>query len=187
MISHSEFSKEPLRQGESDACLLASYAAAAFPFVKIAELAYFADIARLRGENEDAPLEVPPQIVDPRIGVVRLGSGYDWIEQLHNSCPGLSFERTRLAIQTSRLHAPRNLESALNAKRCTALLTINPNRHSIAVGCDPDLGFFARDSAKSGDAPYDAAASGLEELLQVLYPTGVSVGESILLVRRVRR
>lgn len=193
MIACNEFSNVPLRQGNADACLLASYGAAQFPFTRTAEIEYFISLCNLLGialsNPGDALASLEPQRVDPRISVLRNGSGYDWIETLHNDANAVPFDTARSTTTIDRTLTTVQLEKELKDRRCTAIVSLHEPgtglAHSIALACDSAIGFFARDSGRlvSGPMPtIDATGDSIAGVVHSLYPTrGLRIGESMLI------
>ncbi len=194
VIEAKELSDQPLRQGNVDACLLASYAAAIFPFNKVLEIQYFIDCCFLLNIKITAPgdsmILLQPQIVDIRIGTKKLKSGYDWLEELHLNCLGASFVSARRNANIVRLSRIET-ENFLNNERCTSTFTLHfPHGpvHSICVLKDPNYGYVARDSGQlmlNPEPRFDATGITLEQLIFNLYKiNGIRIGESMLMIEK---
>lgn len=194
MVNANELSQIPLRQGNNDACLLSSYGAALYPFTHTPEIKYFVDCCILLGINYvtegDCISLFRPQLVDQRIGSIKKGTGYDWLEELHNNCSGSSFKKAHSSVIIERGLGKIKAESKLKNTRSTAIFALSfgkfPGKaHSICVIYDTNLGFIARDSGRLISQPFsliDACGNNLEELIFNLYgkEAGPKIGESIL-------
>lgn len=191
MLNATYLSRQPLRQGNANACLLISYAAALYPFTLTNEIEYFVDCCTLLGIKLTSPGDglnlLTPQLIDARIGTKTRGSGYDWIEELHDNCTGHSFDIARSRASITRKLSREQVENSLRDKRCASIFALhfsNGDSHSICIINDPTYGFVSRDSARPICAPeplIDAAATTLEKVVQILYrQQGIKIGESIL-------
>jgi hypothetical protein len=194
MVSANELSQLPLRQGASDACLLASYGAALFPFTHTPEIQYFVDCCDLLGltfvTQGNCLALLRPQKVDSRISTSKNGSGYDWLEELHNNCPAKSFNIARALVQLKRDLGHEDVESLLKTDRSSAIVALSfgkiPNSaHSICVVFDPNHGYVARDSGRPLTQPMafiDACGNNLQNLLDNLYGKNIEpkVGECMV-------
>jgi len=194
MINASELSQIPLRQGNSEACLLSSYGAALYPITHTPEIKYFVDCCDLLKINYlpegDCVVLLQPQLVDIRIGTTTRGSGYDWLAELHHNCKGNSFLKALASTEMYRGLELNEVESKLKDTRSTAIFAIsfeNSPRapHSICVIYDLKLGFVVRDSSCPLSQPsqlIDAFGNSVEDLVNNLFgrEVGPKTGESIL-------
>lgn len=194
MIEAKELSFQPIRQGNVDACLLASYAAAVFPFTKIPEIQFFIDCCSLLNIKistpGDAMILLQPQLADSRIGTTKQNRGYDWLEELHLNCIGDSFRKARMNAKIIR-RSKVETEQYLHDERCTAIFALHFPQgavHSICVLKDPNYGYVARDSGqliRNPESRIDASGPTLEKLIINLYKiNGITIGESILLIKK---
>jgi hypothetical protein len=153
MISLTELSEIPLRQGNLNHCLLCSYSAAMFPFTRVQELNYFVDFCKqynIKFDNSemDSILKGSKTIYNIFPGGTP-GSGYDWIEQIHNFCQGNSFQIARKLTNIIRHKSIGDLENDLHSTYSSSVLALNfgnGQHHSICVIKNTELGFIARDS-----------------------------------------
>jgi hypothetical protein len=195
MVLAKELSQLPLRQGASNVCLLSSYGAALFPFTHTLEIQYFVDCCDLLGLKFLTPGDcialLPSQKVDSRLGTSKNGSGYDWLEELHNNCPAKSFNIARSVIQLKRGLEHEDVELLLKTDRTSATVAISFKKidnssHSICVIYDPNHGYVARDSGRPITQPkvlIDACGDNLQNLLDNLYGRSnePKVGECMVL------
>jgi len=76
MVNASELSQIPIRQGNSEACLLSSYGSALYPFTHTPEIKYFVDCCILLEINYltegDCIALFRPQFIDQRIGSTKV-------------------------------------------------------------------------------------------------------------------
>ena len=172
-------------------CLLSSYGAALFPFTHTWEIQYFIDCCLLLNireiyNNDPIALFSPPR-VDSRIGAIRNGSGYDWIEDIHTNCIGQSFIFARERVNISRVNRVK-VEEELHNNRCSSIFSLhfpNDQAHSICIIKDPEHGYVARDSSQLVGIPkpgIDAVGLTIEKLIENLYNMKrIKIGESILI------
>jgi hypothetical protein len=189
MIPITDFSPNPLRQGQRPICIPCSYACAVGPLLKINDLTLVNEWIVF--QNSIATL---PGGVSGQLGLATSASGYAEVEAMHNKCQQPGFATARSATELLRIGDDLSrLESLLKEHRATGIIalsypvTANRIPHSVSIACDPVHGFFIRDSSQQSQAwnnlAADATGSTVLEALRNLDATAIR-GEAIVFRER---
>ncbi len=169
--------------------MLASMAAALYPFTGIPEIEYFQNYCDALGMSYSVPgdclLLFDPRVIDARIGTGQQSgkSGYQWLRALFHGCPGSAFDSARGKAKIEDEPDLGVLERQLITERCTSVVAINPLGHSISVYHDSSVGYFLRDSALPNTHPlaqYDVFGPSVTEAIQKYLGQSVSVGDKMI-------
>lgn len=185
MIPISDFSPNPLRQGQRPICIPCSYACSVGPLLKINDLTLVNEWIVFQNS-----LATHSGGVKGALGLPSSASGYAEVEAMHNTCPQPGFVTARSVIKLQKISDDLpQLESLLEHHRATGIIalsyptTANRGPHSVSIACDPAHGFFIRDSSQQNQSwnnlAADAIGSTVQEALRNLDATAIC-GEAIV-------